>query len=193
MNWMNGLMKKSTHIFSFYEHILECVAGKKEWKKDKYSCKVSKAVSVSDKAFALLLLSNSWEVFKEHAAQSNMGNSGSKVNVKPKFTGKRGGSRRFEGWTQEGIAEYNSLCQSIVADRNSDMGEQFENEFLDYMRNKNGNKRKRNDERQHDHDNEENSRPLRAWREDDITWPVKRDGSDSNVCMQEMEEQVEQV
>ena len=181
----NHLTKKVAYFF-FIEHLLECVAGKKEWKKDKWSCKISNVVSVSDEAFALLLLSNSWEVFKEYAVvKASQEMSGTKLVAKPKYTSKRGGSRRFEGWTRAGIAEYNTLCQRIVQDRNSDMGEQFESEFLEFMKEQNGNKRKRNDESQEEED--ENSRPLRAWREDDINVPAKG-GGESNICMDDVEQ-----
>jgi hypothetical protein len=159
------LAKKDAYCF-FLDNILECVAGKKEWKKDKLSCKVSKAVTVSDEAFALLLLSNSWEVFEEYATNEKNNNFKRDIKAKAKYTSKRGGSRRFEGWTQEGIALYNKLSQRIVADRNSLMGEQFEIEFMGLMREKYGNKRKRNGEGEDERD--ENSRPLRAFREDDI-------------------------
>lgn len=170
--------KKHAYFF-FLEYILECVAGKKEWKKDKYSCRVSKAVTVSDEAFALLLLNNSWEVFQEYANNENQGQEGARINAKPKFTAKRGGSRRFEGWSRAGIAEYNNLCQRIVADRNSDMGEQFEIEFLEYMKDKCGNKRKHNDDSLDDDDDD--NRPLRAWREDDFTGTPGGGGLNSDV------------
>jgi hypothetical protein len=157
----DGWEDRKNAYFYFVEHILECVAGKKEWKKDKYSCKISAAVSISDEAFALLLLSNSWEVFFEYALGNCEAGQKDEQKVKPKYTGKRGGSRRFEGWTRDGIAAYNRLCMQIVEDRRSTMGDLFEIEFLDYMREKRGMKRKRSAE------NREECRALRSWNEDE--------------------------
>jgi hypothetical protein len=159
--------RKAAYFF-FLEHILECVAGKKEWKKDKYSSKVSEAVTVSDEAFALLLLDNSWDVFQEHASQGGREENKTKIITKPKYTGKRGGSKRFEGWSREGIVMYNTLCQDIVADRRSALGEEFEIDFLNYIREKGGGKRRR-DEESSDGKDEDGHRPVRAWRDDDYT------------------------
>ena len=67
---LEGVEERKAAYFYFLEHILECITGKKEWKKDKCSCKVLDAVTVSDKAFALLLLENSWDVFQEYASRT---------------------------------------------------------------------------------------------------------------------------
>ena len=67
---LEGVKERKAAYFYFLEHILECIAGKKEWKKDKCSHKVLDAVTVSDEAFALLLLENSWDVFQEYASRN---------------------------------------------------------------------------------------------------------------------------
>jgi hypothetical protein len=92
---------------------------------------------------------------------TNVAGQKEEQHVRPKYTGKRGGSRRFEGWTRDRIITYNRLCRQIVNDRGSHLGEQFEIEFLGYMKEKKSNKRQRCAESNMDR------RPLRAWREDD--------------------------
>jgi hypothetical protein len=156
----DGFEERKKAYYYFVEHILECVAGKKEWKKDKFGTKISDAVSVSNEAFALLLLSNSWEVFEEHAMSKNEGRQ-KETKTRPKYTGKMGGSRRFEGWTRDGIETYNTLCRQLVKDRASVFGEQFEIEFLKYMSEKSGKKHQRSGGKNTDR------RALRAWRVDD--------------------------
>ena len=51
----------------------------------------------------------------------------------------------------------------IVKDRNSDFGEQFEIEFLDYMQAKTGGRKRCNNDGE---DGESEHRALKAWRED---------------------------
>ena len=109
----------------FVDNFLECVAGKRLWKKDKTSRLLSSAVQVSDKAFALLLLENHWDGWLE---QLNPGED-EKTNVPAKYTVKQG-TRKFEGWSQEGYKRYNELYEMVAADRLSANGKHFEEEFL---------------------------------------------------------------
>ena len=47
--------------YFFYDCILRCVIGKQEWKRlIRLNKPISTVVSVSDEAFALLVLENSW-------------------------------------------------------------------------------------------------------------------------------------
>ena len=78
---VKALNKKA--YFFFFEHLLENVAGKWLWKKQKYMAEVSKCVSVLDEGYFLLLLLNSYQLYAEQATKEK----GDKCMVKPKYTG----------------------------------------------------------------------------------------------------------
>ena len=108
---VKALNKKA--YFFFFEHLLENVAGKRLWKKQKYMAEVSKCVSVSDEGYCLLLLINSYQLYAKQATKEK----GDKCVVKPKYTGQHGSNKCFEGWTHEGLLAYNDICQKLVKDR----------------------------------------------------------------------------
>jgi hypothetical protein len=119
-------------FFFFCSSILECVAGKKNWKAQKAKKTISKScATVSDEAFALLLMVNSWEKF-EYLADSK-GTADEKTEVPSTlFTEKKGRNRKMQGWSNEGIVKFNALCRFVQEDRKSKEGKEFEQEFLKY-------------------------------------------------------------
>jgi hypothetical protein len=110
--------------FFFCNTILECVAGKKAWKVQKKKRKISNScVTVSDEAFALLLVINSWEKFEFMA--DNPQSEARSSNVPPtNYTEKKGRNKKMQGWSQKGIDKFNSLCEMVVKDRQSVSGKQ---------------------------------------------------------------------
>ena len=113
----------------FCYNILECVAGKQEWKLEKGRKTVSKScVTVSDEAFALLLLENGWERFVFYASKEEE----NQVQKLPPnlYTGRKGGNRIYEGWSDDGIERFNELCRHVHSDRMSSEGPTFEKSFL---------------------------------------------------------------
>jgi hypothetical protein len=123
-----------TPYFYFCNTILECVAGKKAWKIQKKQKKISKScVTVSDEAFALLLLINSWNKFEfiaDHPQCEARGELPSTL-----YTEKKGRNKKMRGWSQEGINNFNHLCECVVKDRQSESGKRFETSFLKYHTN----------------------------------------------------------
>lgn len=118
-------------FFFFLNTVLECVAGRKEWKAEKTKLLVSKScVTVSDEAFAMLLLVNSWDKFQFIA--SNPDNKDKNELPSTRYTEKKGRNKKFLGWSQEGINHFNQLCKFVMEDRSSDAGKDFEKEFLQY-------------------------------------------------------------
>jgi hypothetical protein len=117
--------------FFFCNTILECVAGKKLWKVQKTKRLISKScVTVSDEAFALLLMINSWEKFEYFAENPEVED---KMSVPAtSYTEKKGRNKKMKGWSQEGLVKYNRLCECVVQDRQSAEGIQFEKDFLKY-------------------------------------------------------------
>ena len=116
-------------IWFFCYNILECVAGKQEWKLEKVRKTVSTScVTVSDEAFALLILENGWERFVFYASNEEK----NEVQKLPPnlYTGRKGGNMIYEGWSDDGIERFNELCSQVKSDRMSSEGQTFEKSFL---------------------------------------------------------------
>jgi hypothetical protein len=121
-------------FFFFCNTVLECVAGRKEWKKEKAKLLVSESsVTVSDEAFALLLMVNSWDKF-EYLAESD-GEPNKDDTPTTVYTEKKGRNKKLQGWTTQGINHFNQLCKFVATDRESEAGIEFEKEFLRYQQN----------------------------------------------------------
>ena len=119
--------------FFFCNTVLECVAGKKTWKIQKKMKRISNScVTVSDEAFALLLLVNSWEKFEYIADNPQCETRGELPYTK--FMEKKGRNMKMRRWSYEGINNFNQLCAFVVKDRESDHGKQFEIDFLKYQK-----------------------------------------------------------
>jgi hypothetical protein len=70
---------------------------------------LSQSISVSDEAFALLLLLNDWD--KWHAEQE-----APPRKIDALYTSSTQGNKKFLGWSDAGIAKYNSLFKQKERD-----------------------------------------------------------------------------
>ena len=135
----------------FCDHFLPCVVGKKRWKLQiNQGIKLNSIVSVSDEAFALLLLENYWESMHNmdeddfykpkklnagNAAASNTTNSGvevAKSSNAGKWTGAWRGARRYSGWKPEGLQRFNELATIVTENRKQDL--HFEAQYKIHLR-----------------------------------------------------------
>ena len=129
---MTGQGKRA--FFYFCNQILECVAGKKKWKAEKSKTVISKScATVSDEAFALLLMVNSWDKF-DFMSSNAYSDSEKEMTPSTMFTEKKGRNKKLKGWSLEGFDKYNQLCAHVQKDRESVQGVQFEQEFLQYQK-----------------------------------------------------------
>ena len=141
------------------ETYVPLVVGRNYFKKMMKKVPVSKFVTVSDEAFALLILKNNEYVWpekyknllkkrkdsaEEGAADRGDGNDEDEVDdneergeergrecIHPRYTNRRRveGHSR-EGWTSEGMEKFNEYYGKIQRDRRSASGEKVEEEFL---------------------------------------------------------------
>ena len=157
-------------FFWFFDSFLECVCGVVLWNKAKTKQLVSEArdtsggskvVSVSDEAFALLLIDNYLEKWKTRAAEEDAENielagdgaaaintEGENVGRKQtktpgKYTGKAKGQCKWGGWSSEGIKQFNFLRKLVKADREADKNcedeaKRMEKLLVDFCRTKAG-------------------------------------------------------
>ena len=97
---------------------LPCVIGTKEWQSHYRRHELGEFVSTSDEAFALVNYENNVERWldmykrrdlKASDVRAQWTNSGDSV--------KDGKSKRFRGWAEAGVAQYNAHYKAVRADR----------------------------------------------------------------------------
>ena len=121
---------------TFYNHFLPCVVGKCKWKKLVVLKKVPLFATVTDEAFALLVLENNWGVWLHEDAREYFMKNKKEQNKKEKgnnglYTGHAKGATRFGGWSVEGVQRFNELCEIVRNDR--DANELFDIEYYETM------------------------------------------------------------
>jgi len=112
---------------------------KKKFIKDRTHHVVSTWASDMDEAMALLLYENNYTRWLEMAEHND--NKEHKVMAITKYTsGKgKGGSRRYEGWTEAGRQRMNELYGMVRADCADNRG--WEEEYMEEHKKKKNNKR----------------------------------------------------
>jgi len=98
----------------FADYIIECVAGKREWKKQRENVTMASATSPTDEAFALLLLENSYDRWRAMAFSEDGTSDEDTRYTRGKAVG---GSRKYEGWTEDGRTRFNELVKFVKKDR----------------------------------------------------------------------------
>ena len=137
---MRGNKKAYMHLCTNY---MPCVVGKKNWDDQSRDEPMSEIADESDEAFLLLVLENSWLVWKQLAKypKGTLPEGEAKRNI-PLYTGTPAGSGRNEGWGDAGTKRFNALCRRVEKDR-AENGEQFDREYIAKRREECANGRKR--------------------------------------------------
>jgi hypothetical protein len=157
-------------FFWFFDSFLECVCGATAWNNAKTKQLISEArdpsgskiVSVSDEAFALLLIDNYLEKWKTRAGEevaaridSVAGGAAAitaegeeitrrkQTKTAGKYTAKAQGQCKWGGWSPEGIKQFNFLRKLVKADREADKNcdddpKRMEKLLMDFCRTKAG-------------------------------------------------------
>jgi hypothetical protein len=118
---MVKLRGPDSDAFKFFcNHFLQNVIGKIEWRTNKAVKKITDVATPSDEAFALLLLENSEDRWRDMHVKRNLKTS----DVPAKYTNagnktKKGHSCKFKGWNNNGIKRFNQLLDVVIANRNS--------------------------------------------------------------------------
>ena len=132
-------MRKNTNnsYNFFYDCIMGCVVGKTEWKRlVRLGEPMSTLFSVSDEAFGLLLLENSWKRWK-HIHNNPDFTEQEKKKVKARWSrDTRVGNSDNDGWDQGGLQKYNVLVRRIAQDRKENI--KFDEEYASAITNRCG-------------------------------------------------------
>ena len=96
----------------FGNTIVECVTGKKSWKKKKELGLMSECCTISDEAFGLLLLDNYWDRWVDLYEKKPK-----KEVTKAAYTSSACGHRKFFSWTPAGLTRFNALYKMVKCQR----------------------------------------------------------------------------
>ncbi len=153
---------------TFCDTWIPCVVGKVAWKKNRCIKPIGQIATVSDEAFALLVLENIWEIWsevpmeewletREHSKRkSSVGvaaeeNCNENQKTPPhektkkvragKYTGNYIGAGKFRGWNAAGIRRYNELLQHVR--KNREDYPDYDNGYLDRTQDKYNSKKRK--------------------------------------------------
>jgi hypothetical protein len=106
----------------FFDRLMPCVAGKKVWtSRDKMACAITDGgkITITDEASTELCLLNYWDKWS--------------ANRPAKWTDARKGNCSFKGWSNNAYQQFDSICNRIRAQRETDESKAMELVlFLDY-------------------------------------------------------------
>ncbi len=112
-----GVRRYPEVAFIFFEFFLPGVVGKKKFKNRVEFEHVSKIATVTDEAFAILLLENSWEKWGDELEK----NTKDPTKLIPtKWTSTKNTGKRYCGWKTDGMEHFNKLHKMVVKDRKMD-------------------------------------------------------------------------
>ena len=92
----------------FGGNIVECVNGKKNWKRKKFIGLMAECCTVSDEAFGLLMLDNYWDRWVDLYEKKPKNQV-----AKATYTSSSMGHRKFSSWTPDGLTKFNALYKMV--------------------------------------------------------------------------------
>jgi hypothetical protein len=104
-----------------FDRLMPCVAGKKVWtSRDKMACAITDGgkITITDEAFTELCLLNYWDKWSAKGPAE--------------WTDARKGNCSFKGWSNDAYQQFDSICNRIRAQRETDESNATEMGFLDY-------------------------------------------------------------
>ena len=96
------------------------------WRYKAYNSHISEIFSVSDEAFAMLLLENNYEDYK---MVYNLSRKVTRKESKPKYTKDSNLNEKFKGWSQKGLKRYDKLVRIVTNQRRATISLELEEEL----------------------------------------------------------------
>jgi hypothetical protein len=117
-------------ILFLVEHLFGQAHGLRNWKASKSYKGISELLTVSDEAFVLLSIENTWDAIQQEIADTADQEEGSNKSLygKGKYT-HSGTNIKFGGWTRAGIARFNELHEIVEENRNEPWATEVEVEI----------------------------------------------------------------
>lgn len=114
----------------FADNLLPAVVGRKKFKDGKSMERISKLCTISNEAFVLLSIENSYDAWKWRWTKDNGGMSTDNEEPRKKYTDNPASSKKYEGWSREGIKRYNKIQDEVKATRKTQARKEIEKEYL---------------------------------------------------------------
>ena len=111
---------KRTKVFMFYQDIVPCLVGRREWEMKRAVTTISDIVTPSLEAMALWIIDNYGDKWSRKGGRTE----------KAKYTSVKQGNKLFGGWNESGIERFNSLVCLVRRNRREDT--HFEKSFLTF-------------------------------------------------------------
>ena len=149
---IRSLHNKST--FLFYSYLLPSVGSVRIYANNMHKHTVSKKNSPSLEGYVLIELKNNYEKWTKQAhdeinnatkknrnfseVTNNSEDNTSLSTCKMTLYTETKYYKSMDGWSQEGMAEYNRLCYLVAKDRKTELGKLFEGELLSMIKTERG-------------------------------------------------------
>ena len=120
----------------FYRLFMPCVGNKRNYVNQMHLKKLSEIFTPSQEGYVLIELLNNWEKWN-YLAQLEYDTNvclDSTRNVPSVHFTKSKFHVSMDGWSSDGIVQYNQFCEFARQDRSMDNGKRFEEMFLTMMR-----------------------------------------------------------
>ena len=111
-------VQKRADVITFYQDIVPCLAGRREWEMNHKFKMISDIVTPSLEAMALWIIDNYSEKWSRKGKRTE----------KAKYTCIKQGNKLFGGWNESGIEKFNNLVRHVRKNREED--DNFEKMFL---------------------------------------------------------------
>ena len=124
---------KNSEVLWFFENILAAInPAVTNFRSKKYKEPISQIFSVSDEAYALLIVENEYERWKD---QIKAGKDGKKSFMRKKYVDYKSGKKGDSSWSLRGRKLFTYLCKTVDELRKSDeTGKQFEENLMKHYR-----------------------------------------------------------
>lgn len=115
----------------FCEKLLSVAVGRRKFKEGRCTKRISKFCSISNEAFIIVSVENSYDRWKwEWTNQQAAGAADGPTMPPKKYTQNPSASKKYRGWTAEGIARYNELITEVKLDRKDKDRKNLEEQYL---------------------------------------------------------------
>jgi hypothetical protein len=129
----SNAMDEDDPIMFLVKHIFGQAHGLRNWRSAKCFQTISQVLTVSDKAFMLFSIKNTWDAIqkeiKDNKDEDNEGHSKRSVYAQGKYIN-QGTNLRYGGWSQEGINGFNNLYNLVEKNRQEPWAKKVEEEVV---------------------------------------------------------------
>jgi hypothetical protein len=131
----------------FCVHFLDCVCTDEEWKRNSRNTRISNYIEESLEAFGVITYVNGYDVWNQRYKEG--GGEGREVGtdeentttstltpdtIKFRFTSGARGSRKYNGWTKEGMELFNKVKGVLAKQRKEEVtGAEFDDKLMETL------------------------------------------------------------